>query len=147
VYHAWEWLKREQMGFTARYSCKLVLAALCLAQARGVDPCVPTTEHVEHTIARVAQAQVRLAEWGTRLGVWTRHAKPQPRPFTREEPGVEVSASAGEGWVEAVRPARVSVSSEWRAAERRHPTGHERTGSPTLQTLQEPILLLPWVWV
>jgi hypothetical protein len=33
----------------------------------------------------------------------------------------------------------------WRAAERCHPTGRERMGSPTLQTLQEPILLLPWV--
>jgi hypothetical protein len=29
--------------------------------------------------------------------------------------------------------------------ERGHPTGRERTGSPTLQTLQDPILLLPWV--
>jgi hypothetical protein len=29
------------------------------------------------------------------------------------------------------------------AAERRHPTGRERMGSPTLQTLQDPILLLP----
>jgi hypothetical protein len=27
----------------------------------------------------------------------------------------------------------------------RHPTGHERMSSPTLQTLQKPILLLPWV--
>jgi hypothetical protein len=27
----------------------------------------------------------------------------------------------------------------WRAAERHHPTGRERMGSPTLQTLQEPI--------
>jgi hypothetical protein len=33
----------------------------------------------------------------------------------------------------------------WRAAERRHPAGHERMGSPTLQTLQDPILLLPWL--
>jgi Ca2+-binding EF-hand superfamily protein len=33
----------------------------------------------------------------------------------------------------------------WRAAERRHPTGRERTGSPTLQMLQDPILLTPWV--
>jgi hypothetical protein len=31
----------------------------------------------------------------------------------------------------------------WRAAERRHPSGRERMGSPTLQTLQYPILLLP----
>jgi hypothetical protein len=31
----------------------------------------------------------------------------------------------------------------WRAAERRHCTGREGTGSPTLQTLQEPILLPP----
>jgi hypothetical protein len=31
----------------------------------------------------------------------------------------------------------------WRAAERRHPTGCERMGSSTLQTLQEPILLPP----
>ena len=29
------------------------------------------------------------------------------------------------------------------AAERHHPTGRERTASPTLQTLQDPILLLP----
>ena len=34
----------------------------------------------------------------------------------------------------------------WRAAERRHPTGRERMGSPTLQTLQDPILLLRWVY-
>jgi hypothetical protein len=33
----------------------------------------------------------------------------------------------------------------WRAAERRHPTGRERMGSPTLQTFQDPLLLLPWV--
>jgi hypothetical protein len=33
----------------------------------------------------------------------------------------------------------------WRAAERRHPTGRENMGSPTLQTLQDPILLLPWL--
>jgi hypothetical protein len=37
------------------------------------------------------------------------------------------------------------LSSHWRAPERRHATGRERLGSPTLQTLQEPILLLPWV--
>jgi hypothetical protein len=30
-------------------------------------------------------------------------------------------------------------------AERRHPTGRERMSSPTLKTLQDPILLLPWV--
>jgi hypothetical protein len=35
-------------------------------------------------------------------------------------------------------------SSAWIAAELRHPTGRERTGSPTLQTLQDPILLLRW---
>jgi hypothetical protein len=29
--------------------------------------------------------------------------------------------------------------------ERHHPTGRERMGSPTLQTLQDPILLLSWV--
>jgi hypothetical protein len=43
-------------------------------------------------------------------------------------------------------PLTVSVSEQtsagWRAAERRHPTGRERMGSPTLQTLQDPILLL-----
>jgi hypothetical protein len=39
-------------------------------------------------------------------------------------------------------PHRVSVSS---SAKRRHPTGCERTGSPTLRTLQDPILLLPWL--
>jgi hypothetical protein len=38
----------------------------------------------------------------------------------------------------------VSSSAGWRAAERRHPTGCERMDSPTLQTLQDPILLLPW---
>jgi hypothetical protein len=31
----------------------------------------------------------------------------------------------------------------WRAAERHHPTGCERMGTAALQTLQEPILLLP----
>jgi serine/threonine protein kinase len=34
---------------------------------------------------------------------------------------------------------------ERREAERRHPTGRQRTGSPTLQKLQYPILLLPSV--
>jgi hypothetical protein len=34
----------------------------------------------------------------------------------------------------------------WRAEERRHPTGCEKMGSPTLQTHQDPILLLPWLW-
>jgi hypothetical protein len=33
----------------------------------------------------------------------------------------------------------------WRAAERRHPACRERTGSPTLQPLQDPILPLPWI--
>jgi hypothetical protein len=33
----------------------------------------------------------------------------------------------------------------WRAAERRHPTGRERMVTPILQTLQDPILLTPWV--
>jgi hypothetical protein len=33
----------------------------------------------------------------------------------------------------------------WRAAERRHPTGRERMGQSTSQTLQDPILLLPWL--
>ena len=33
--------------------------------------------------------------------------------------------------------------SRWSAAERLHPTGRETMGSPTLQTLEEPILLLP----
>jgi hypothetical protein len=50
---------------------------------------------------------------------------------------------------EAGRPLtnRVSVSSSagWRAAERHHTTGRERMGTPTLQALQDPILLLPWV--
>jgi hypothetical protein len=32
-----------------------------------------------------------------------------------------------------------------RGAERRHPTHREREGSPTLLTLQDPILRLPWV--
>jgi hypothetical protein len=36
------------------------------------------------------------------------------------------------------------ASRRWRAAERRYPTGRERMGSPTLQSLQDPILLLPW---
>ena len=34
---------------------------------------------------------------------------------------------------------------QWRAAERRHPTDRERMVSPTLRTLQDPILLLPWL--
>jgi hypothetical protein len=33
----------------------------------------------------------------------------------------------------------------WRRVECRHPTYRERIGAPTLQTLQDPILLLPWV--
>ena len=32
-----------------------------------------------------------------------------------------------------------------RTAECRHPTGRERRGSPALQTLQDPILLDPWL--
>ena len=43
---------------------------------------------------------------------------------------------------------RVRVSAErcrWRAAERRHRTGRERMSSPTLDTLQDPILLTPWL--
>jgi hypothetical protein len=32
-----------------------------------------------------------------------------------------------------------------RGAERHHPTGRDRVGSPALQTLQDPILLLPWL--
>ena len=39
------------------------------------------------------------------------------------------------------------VPCERLAAECRHPTGRERMGSPTLQTLQDPILLTPWVWL
>ena len=34
---------------------------------------------------------------------------------------------------------------QFRAAERGHPTGRERMGSPALQTHQDPILLLPWL--
>jgi hypothetical protein len=37
------------------------------------------------------------------------------------------------------------VPCERLAAECRHPTGRERMGSPTLKTLQDPILPLPWV--
>jgi hypothetical protein len=33
----------------------------------------------------------------------------------------------------------------WRAAERHHPTHHTRIGSHALQTLGDPILLLPWL--
>jgi hypothetical protein len=33
----------------------------------------------------------------------------------------------------------------WRAAERRHPTGRERMGHANLRTLQDPILLKPWL--
>jgi hypothetical protein len=45
-----------------------------------------------------------------------------------------------------LNPPRVSVpSSASRAAERRHPTGRQRMASPTLQTLQNPILLPPSV--
>jgi hypothetical protein len=40
-----------------------------------------------------------------------------------------------------VRAARLPLS----AFERRHPTGRESMGSPTLQTLQEPILRTPRV--
>jgi hypothetical protein len=32
-----------------------------------------------------------------------------------------------------------------RAAERRHPADRDRMGPPTLQTLQDPILLLPFL--
>jgi hypothetical protein len=47
------------------------------------------------------------------------------------------------------RPADTAAAAggeqQWRAAERRHPTGRERMGSPALQTRQYPILLTPWV--
>jgi hypothetical protein len=33
----------------------------------------------------------------------------------------------------------------WIAAERRHPTDRERMGLSALHTIQDPILLLPWV--
>jgi hypothetical protein len=51
------------------------------------------------------------------------------------------------GWSRCVR-VRVRVlglqqQRRWRAEERRYPTGRERMGSPTLQTLQKPILLPP----
>jgi hypothetical protein len=46
---------------------------------------------------------------------------------------------------ECPKTLRPKIEPEWRAAERRHPTGRGRKGSPTLQTLQDPILLLPWV--
>ena len=40
---------------------------------------------------------------------------------------------------------RYRFPAQFRAAERRHATDRERAGSPTLQTLQEPIFLLSWV--
>jgi hypothetical protein len=42
------------------------------------------------------------------------------------------------------RQAEPRLGFRWRPAERGHPTGRERMGSSTLQTLPDPILLLPW---
>jgi hypothetical protein len=65
------------------------------------------------------------------------------RPLLHQ-PGLRVPLShvrRSVSWV------RVSVFQEGpvRAVECRHPTGRERTGSHTLQPLQDPILLLPWL--
>jgi hypothetical protein len=68
---------------------------------------------------------------------------------------VLLANGARKGRSDNVRPPFVCfnpASGSWRnttvrfpAAERRHPTGRERMGSPTLQTLQDPILLLSWL--
>jgi hypothetical protein len=65
------------------------------------------------------------------------HPTPRPQPLASEPPAeVRVARSDRSEFFQQRR---------WRAAERRHPTGRERTGSPTLQTHQDPILLLPWL--
>jgi hypothetical protein len=53
------------------------------------------------------------------------------------------------GWWTPARPSSPveDFEPDWRGAgrPRRHPTRRERTDSSTLQTLQDPILLLPWL--
>jgi hypothetical protein len=56
-------------------------------------------------------------------------------------------SAAGNGQVctRLARGSELGFRPWWRAAERGYLAGCERMGSPTLQTLQDPILLLPWV--
>jgi hypothetical protein len=96
-----------------------------------------------------------------RQGVRPRQPQPEPSWVARSSGAGSgaVSASAasaqermleaagrgavGRGTPSPATTARVSVSSTvWREAERGHLPGRERMGSPTLQTLQDPILLL-----
>jgi hypothetical protein len=71
-----------------------------LAQVRALCPSAPTcTLHSPHRAAQVSGSALRELVaphgWGTRLGVWTRHAQPhQTPPLAREGTGVEVGASA-----------------------------------------------------
>jgi hypothetical protein len=78
-------------------------------------------------------------------------ASPPPAPWGSPAPAREGGREASEAAVAREMDggrwfidSNASFGFRWRAAERRHPRGCERVGSPTLQTLQEPILLLPW---
>ena len=72
------------------------------------------------------------------------------RPADVPAPAVELALPLAERTVGASPLSLVAHRSpfspqrRWRASERRHPTGRKRIDSPTLQTLQYPILLLPW---
>jgi hypothetical protein len=78
-------------------------------------------------------------------------ASPPPAPWGSPAPAREGGREASEAAVAREMDggrwfidSNASFGFRWRAAERRHPRGCERVGSPTLQKLQEPIVL-PWV--
>jgi hypothetical protein len=63
--------------------------------------------------------------------------------LTKEKGGRWVFGRGLKGY--KVRSIALWVVFRWRAAERRQPTGRERMDSSTQETLQDPILLRPWL--
>jgi hypothetical protein len=121
---------------------RVVLSCACSAQDSAQLPCASVRTCAPAVVNhRASWPPAPCRGWfSTATGVFV-SVLPTHSPHPADSPRSNLAAALGllsSGGFSNPKPG-------WRAAERRHPTGRERMGSPTLQTLQEPILPTPWV--
>jgi hypothetical protein len=121
---------------------RVVLSCACSAQDSAQLPCASVRTCAPAVVNhRASWPPAPCRGWfSTATGVFV-SVLPTHSPHPADSPRSNLAAALGllsSGGFSNPKPG-------WRAAERRHPTGRERMGSPNLQTLQEPILPTPWV--
>jgi hypothetical protein len=122
---------------TAKYGAATPLRALRAAAAAGYNPDAAATH-------RPSSHSTRSASSKTSSRATTSTTRPPSARSTALQNVVNRLTAAADG---AHRPPlHHPPLARFRYPEqRRHLTGRERIGQPTLQTLQDPILLLPWL--